>query len=86
MAEDPAVEDSDAAASTETAPDPAPTVQAPKPVTLTWAREFLQSNPDASAAAAEAERFAAAGEDSAAFLLTRYAARQGDAQAAAKTW
>ncbi|MGB0927687.1 MAG: hypothetical protein ACPGVA_10765 [Pikeienuella sp.] len=55
---------------------------APKPVTLAWAREFLQSNPSATDAAAEAERFAKAGEDSAAFLLRRYAARQGDASSA----
>lgn len=54
----------------------------PKPVTLEWAREFLQSNPDPASAAAEAERFAAAGQDSAVFLITRYGARQGDAKAA----
>lgn len=62
--------------------EPDPVNEAPKPITLAWAREFLQSNPDAASAIAEADRFAAAGEDSAAFLITRYAARQGDAQAA----
>lgn len=71
----------------ETTPEPrdAPeaATDAPKPVTLAWAREFLQSSPDADSAAAEAERFAEAGEDSAAFLILRYAARQGDAASAA---
>jgi hypothetical protein len=56
----------------------------PKPITLAWAREFLQSNPDAAAAAVEAQRFAAAGEESPAFLINRYAARQGNAAAAVK--
>lgn len=76
-------EEDAAAVVSEDPAEPVAGADAPNPLTLEWAREFLQTNPDAAAAAAEAERFAGAGEDSAAFLIRRYAARQGDAASAA---
>ena len=62
---------------TETETPPAPTVT----LTVDGARGYLQTKPDAEEAAKEAERFAAADQPEAAFLLDSYAARNGDATA-----
>lgn len=61
----------------------APTSEAALTVALTvdGARGYLQGKPDAADAAKEAERFAAADQPEAAFLLDSYAARNGDATA-----
>lgn len=52
------------------------------PLSLAGAREFLQTEPAADAAAVQADRFSEAGQQDAAFLIRRYAAKAGNAQAA----
>lgn len=74
----------------EDAPPSAVTDQQTPPVapetgialTVDGARGFLQADPPAADAAAQAERFAEAGKPDAAFLLDSYAARKGSQTAA----
>lgn len=65
----------------DTVVPPSPVVEGP-PLTLVGARTFLQSDPPPDKAWQQAARFDEAGQADAAFLLTKYAAEAGDAEAA----
>lgn len=85
-ADPPAVEDSVMPAddtASDTVPQPPAVAVRRIPLTLEAARTYLtEQKPDAAAAEDEAQRFAEAGQHQAAFLLRKYAAQKGSAEAA----